>query len=87
MFGDIAIQLLKYMGHSGSSPSALMAKDIPQALQKLESALETEGQSPTPQQSENNDDNEPPIKLSQRAMPLIELLKAADKAKDNVMWE
>ena len=31
MFGDVAIRLLKMMGHSGTVPSALLAADVPAA--------------------------------------------------------
>ena len=39
MFGDIAVQLLKLMGHSGTVPSALNAEDVPTALANLQNAL------------------------------------------------
>ena len=32
MFGDIAERLLKMMGHSGTVPSAILADDVPAAL-------------------------------------------------------
>jgi hypothetical protein len=35
MFGDVAIALLKLMGHSGTVPGALMADDVPAALAHL----------------------------------------------------
>jgi hypothetical protein len=87
MFGDVAIQLIKYMGHSGQVPSALMANDVPTALQKLEAAVEKNSQLNPPQQPSDNMDDEPAVTLSHRALPLIELLKAAEKAECNVMWD
>ncbi|MFV1973803.1 MAG: DUF1840 domain-containing protein, partial [Thiohalobacterales bacterium] len=36
MFGDVAVQLLKMMGHSGTVPGAFRAEDIPVALEKLQ---------------------------------------------------
>ena len=42
MFGDVAIRLLKMMGHSGTVPGALLAEDVPAALQRLEAAIEAE---------------------------------------------
>ncbi len=87
MFGDVAIQLIKYMGHSGQVPSALMAKDVPAALQKLQAAIEVNSQFNPPQQPSADMDDEPVITLSHRALPLIELLKAAEKAECNVMWD
>ena len=35
MFGDVAVPLLKAMGHSGTVPGALLAADIPAALALL----------------------------------------------------
>lgn len=39
MFGDIAVQLLKLMGHSGAVPGALLADDVPAALERLRQAV------------------------------------------------
>ena len=84
MFGDVAIQLLKLMGHSAKVPSALLAEDVADALEKLEVSINH-------QQSEqvvtsSSQDDEPVITLTKRALPLIELLRAAENAKCNVMW-
>lgn len=44
MFGTAATSLLKMMGQSGNVPGALMAEDIPAALERLRKALaEQEG--------------------------------------------
>ena len=40
MFGDVAIRLIKMMGHSGTVPSAILAEDIPAALARLQAALQ-----------------------------------------------
>src|SRR6185312_9413752 len=42
MFGDIAKQLLKMMGHSGTIPSAMVADEVPAALDRLRHAVEAE---------------------------------------------
>jgi hypothetical protein len=86
MFGDVAIRLLKLMGHSGSVPSALLAEDVPTALARLRSAIEAEKQLSQPDESGEGEDGEPAVSLSNRALPLIELLNAAAKEKCNVMW-
>ena len=39
MFGDVAVRLLKMMGHSGTVPSAIRADDVPAALERLKAAL------------------------------------------------
>jgi hypothetical protein len=87
MFGDVAVRLLKLMGHSGTVPSALLAEDVEAALERLEAAIEAGEQLPEPEESAQRDDDEPAVSLPHRALPLIELLKAAAKAKCNVMWD
>ena len=85
MFGDVALNMLKLMGHSATVPGALLAEDIPEALQRLEAAVEVDKQSSQP--PAEGEDGEAAVSLSHRALPLIELLKAAIKANRNVMWD
>jgi hypothetical protein len=87
MFGDVAVRLLKLMGHSGTVPGALRAEDVQQALERLEAAVEPDKQSSPAQGSVQGEDDEPAVTLAHRALPLIELLKAAAKEECNVMWE
>lgn len=83
MFGDMAVSFIKIMGHSGTIPGALSAEDIPAALMRLETAAEQSAE----QQDGEDENDEPPVSLSHRALPLMELLRAADKEKCNVMWD
>jgi hypothetical protein len=87
MFGDVAVRLLKLMGHSGTVPGALLAEDVPAALERLEAAVAAHKQLPEPEDSGQGEDDEPPVSLSHRALPFIESLKAAAKQKCNVMWD
>ncbi|MEZ5586501.1 MAG: DUF1840 domain-containing protein [Sedimenticolaceae bacterium] len=87
MFGDVAVHLLKLMGHSGTVPSAMVAVDVPAALARLEAAVAAEGDSPATAESSQAEEDEPAVTLRHRALPLIELLKSAKKAECNVMWE
>lgn len=86
MFGDVAVRLLRMMGHSETVPGAILAEDVQAALERLVAASQAEQQLPEPEKSEE-DDREPIVSLSHRALPLIELLKAAAKKKCNVMWD
>jgi len=86
-FGDAAVRLLKLMGHSGTVPGALLAADVQAALERLEAAIEADEQLPEPEQPVEEEDGEPAVSLPHRALPVIELLKAAAKAKCDVMWE
>jgi hypothetical protein len=82
MFGDIAVTLLKGMGHSGAVPSALLAKDIPAALKRLEATL-----TGAPAAADDEAGKEAKVSLRQRAYPLIDLLDRAAKADADVVWE
>jgi len=90
MFGDIAVRLLQMMGHSGTVPSALNGEDVQEALLRLEAAVE---RSPELEESikdeddEEDENDEPDVSLALRALPLLELLRAAAKEKCNVMWD
>ncbi|MDT8310003.1 MAG: DUF1840 domain-containing protein [Methylophaga sp.] len=83
MFGEVAQQMLKIMGHSGAVPSALHAQDLPAALANLQKAV---ADSKAAEQQTDADAEFKPG-LSQRALPLINLLKAAIAQNADVMWD
>lgn len=91
MFGDIAVSLLKLMGHSGTVPGALQAGDIPTALDHLKKAVAINEtvvvDAPDPVEEEEEEPGERTINLAHRALPLIELLTASAIAKCDVMWD
>lgn len=89
MFGDIAVTLLKMMGHSGTVPGALLAQDIPPALARLRAAVAAAPESAPTQASSGDDreDKEPAVSLRQRAFPLVELLERAVRKNCDVLWD
>jgi hypothetical protein len=92
MFGDVAKQLLELMGHSGTVPSAIKAEDVPMALARLEAAIaqrKAAEATKAPEAERGPDDHDAPrqVSLAQRAVPLLELLRAAAKNKDDVIWD
>jgi hypothetical protein len=87
LFGDVAVRLLKMMGHSATVPGALAAEDVRPARERLEAAIGATEQGTELEEPENSDDGEPAVGLALRAWPLIELLKTAEKAKSHVMWD
>ena len=88
MFGDVAVQLLQLMGHSGTVPSAILAPDIPAAIERLMRALEQGASVPAAQaDEEDRPEGGPPVSLRQRAYPLIDLLRRAAKNNADVMWD
>jgi hypothetical protein len=84
MFGDIARRLIRMMGHSGTVPSAILAEDVPDALDRLRRAVEKHGHEET---GRGNDDDAQSVSLVHRALPLIKLLEAAAEQERDVMWD
>lgn len=88
MFGDVAVQLIRMLGASGTIPGAISAGEIPQAAQRLREHLQTqESAAPTPNAKPASDEDEVPVALSARAVPLLDLLARAAAANADVMWE
>ena len=85
MFGNVALAMLKMMGHSATVPGAILAEDVPAALSRLKAAIDAEKALPPP--VEDKDADEPVVSMAHRALPLINLLAAAAKAESNVMWK
>jgi len=87
MFGNVAITLLKMMGHSGTVPGAISPEDIPAALSSLEQGLAVAGGvKANVNPDSEKDDKQPPVPLRTRAYPLIQLLSAAAKKGKDVLW-
>jgi hypothetical protein len=84
MFGDVALAMLKMMGHSATVPGAILAEDVPAALSRLTAAIEAEN---APSPVDDQDADEPVVSMRHRALPLMNLLAAAAKAESNVMWK
>jgi hypothetical protein len=86
MNGDIAVQLLQAMGHSGTVPSAILAEDIPAALTRLRAAINSAAAVKSESPDSDRDNREEPVSLRQRAYPLIDLLERAANKGAEVMW-
>ena len=91
MFGEVGKELLKLMGQTGVVPGALLAADIPPALERLKAAVGAVGARPSgnpPRSADEQDDERAPpfVSLRQRAIPLIGLLEAAVARDAAVMW-
>ena len=82
MFGDVALSMLKMMGHSATVPGAILAADVPAALSRLTAAIDAEKASPRVE-----DKDVSVVSMANRGLPLIDLLTAAAKSDCNVMWK
>ena len=84
MFGDVAVTLLKMMGHSGTVPGAILAADVPAALSRLTAAIDkTRTETPT----DDAEEDETQVSLTTRALPLVDLLTAGAQQNCDVMWD
>lgn len=95
MFAETAHRLLDIIGKADSPKGVITADQVPDALTRLVAAVDAEkaqqaeaarerdaadrrGEPPAPSQQ--------PVTLSQRAFPLIEMLRAAAKRNVDVTW-
>ena len=86
MFGDVALRLIKIMGHGGTVPGAISADDVAGALAKLEAAVAKDRAESGGGNEDEEEGGERPVSLSHRALPLIELLRSAAENDAPVMW-
>lgn len=95
MFGTAATSLLKLMGQSGNVPGAIMAEDIPPAIDKLKQGLaerdDDETVEPGSEEDSGSADDEEEegrsVSLTRRATPLLKMLEAAREEGKSVRWD
>ncbi|MBV1789738.1 DUF1840 domain-containing protein [Marinobacterium sp. D7] len=89
MLGDVALTMIRLMGHNDVVPGAILAADVPKAMNNLQRAIDEQ---PMPADltdgttAEQEDENQK-VSLANRAYPLLELLAAAAKNECDVMWD
>tara|TARA_R110000782_G_scaffold125788_3_gene217431 strand:- start:596 stop:916 length:321 start_codon:yes stop_codon:yes gene_type:complete len=89
MFGDVAERMLELMGHSGTIPGAIAAKDVPVVLERLKAAIEAqnnEGHESDGMDVEIDDEDAPQVSIAGRAFPLVQMLSRAAEEGCSVMW-
>lgn len=86
LFGQVALALLEAMGHSGTVPGALAAEDVASARAALQKAVQQQGNRPLPAEPEDRP-REESVTLARRALPLLAMLKAAERAETYVSWD
>ncbi|HZA95644.1 MAG TPA: DUF1840 domain-containing protein [Burkholderiaceae bacterium] len=91
MFAESARRIFEIIGRPESARGVITADQIPDALQRLTTAVE---QDKAQQRASDATDDEVASKglqargvtFSQRAFPLIEMLRAAQKKRADVTW-
>ena len=85
MFGEVGKKMLEMIGFGVDIPGAIIAADVPQALQNLKKNLEAVRDIVDPVSEE--DDDQPAVSLHTRSVPLVALLQSAVDDENDVMWE
>lgn len=95
MFAESARRLLQIMGRTDAERGVIPANEVNDALSRLSQAVEEEKQAMREERSRRQHDERAaeahverqlPITLGQRAFPLIEMLRAAQRKRVDVTW-
>ena len=87
MLNDIAQTMLEMIGFGNLTPGGVAAQDVHQAVTNLEINLLDKIAKEQSSTEEDEDEDEPSVKLSTRAIPLLELLKSAFSHQNAVSWK
>ena len=98
MFGDVAQRMMKIMGKDVTDKGIVTVEQLPGAIAQLKAAIEEDKQQRAGLQEEDLPRTEPAatsghgqssrpfVTLTQRAVPLLELLEWSLKKKKPVVW-
>ncbi len=96
MFAETANRILEIIGKANAPRGVITAEQVPEALARLTAAVEEEkaqlkAAQAQAEEAERRGDEDAgaaarTITLAQRAYPLIEMLRAAQKKKVDVTW-
>lgn len=93
MFAENARRIFEIIGRPESARGVITAEQVPDALQRLTTAVEQErAQHKAASAPAANEDSESKgssargVTFAQRAFPLIEMLRAAQKKEADVTW-
>lgn len=98
MFGDVAQRMMKLMGKDATDKGIITVEQLPDAIARLKAAIEADKQQRAGLQDEDLPQTEPDrsrgsaagsrpfVTLTQRAVPLLELLEWSLKKQKPVVW-
>jgi len=94
MFAETARRIFEIIGRPEAPRGVITAEQVPEALQKLVDAVEEEKarlkaarEDAEVRDKQGDGNGQPqPITLGQRAFPLVEMLREAQKKKVDVTW-
>lgn len=90
MFGDVARQMMTLMGKTVSDEGIVTVEQLPDAIARLRAAM-TEDKARRQGHQDDEEEARPgmgggPVSLTQRAVPLLELLEWSLKKHKPVTW-
>jgi hypothetical protein len=85
MLGEVGRKMLEMMAFGNSVPGAIIAGDVPTALDNLNQALDK--LPPQVEPAGDADEGQSAVSMHTRAIPLVELLQAAVADEVHVRWE
>ncbi len=88
MFAETARRIFVIIGKEPTPKGVITTEQLPDALAKLTAAVDEEKQriEVAEQEAEPQSSSTRPITLGQRAFPLIEMMRAAQKKNVDVTW-
>lgn len=97
MFGDVANRMMKIMGKEPTDKGIVTVEQLPDAIARLKAAIEEDKRQRAGLQDEDLPRTEPDhgghaqssrpyVTLTQRAVPLLELLEWSLKKRKPVVW-
>jgi hypothetical protein len=86
MFSDVAHRLLELAGKTVAERGVITSEQIEGALNGLLRAVEQEKAAGGDAMATDDASSTAPVSLRQRAFPLIEMLRAAQKRQVDVTW-
>ncbi|HEX5127481.1 MAG TPA: DUF1840 domain-containing protein [Rhodocyclaceae bacterium] len=89
MFGEVAAHMLEIMGKDPAAKRGVITvEQLPAAIEKLRAATTADKAQPAAMDDENESRGAAvKVSLTQRAIPLIELLNRASRESEPVIWE
>lgn len=89
-FGEVAKRLLDLMGKPFSQEGIITVEQLPDALARLKAAVAADraqsGRPAADEEDDTRDDKPQGVSLSQRAVPLIDLLEYSLRDRVPVTW-
>jgi hypothetical protein len=97
MFGDVAQRMMKLMGKEATDKGIITVEQLPDAIARLKAAIDEDKRQRAGLSEEDLPQTEPDlgksvkssrpfVTLTQRAVPLLELLEWSLKKKKPVVW-